>query len=284
MAPNDDKPGSTREFDKTKRHRCWCLTHNNYTDQDVQFYESLECRYLVYGREVGKSIELDSGEVRPGTPHLQMFVMFKEAKTFSAMKKLLPRVHIEPMYTDPLHASEYCKKSDPNFVERGTPPTSQEQNGAAGKLSEQEKWARINLLADQGDFDTLKAEFSKEWGLHKPKFKLARQEFLAKAVPKQLPRRTLHLWLWGEQGYGKSRYVTTLYPDVYDKDPKDDFWQNYQFQPVVKIEEVHPYVHRHLAPFIKMLCDTARFTARVKCSDNLIIRPELVIVTSNHPP
>lgn len=87
----------------------WCFTINNYTDDDINRLNSLNVKYIVFGREVGAS----------GTPHLQGFVVFNRTHLFNTAKRLIgDRAHIEVTQGTNEQASVYCKK-DGDFVERG---------------------------------------------------------------------------------------------------------------------------------------------------------------------
>lgn len=68
--------------DDGKRYRAWCFTLNNYLTSDIDYLlaqvPSL-CRYITFGEEVGEN----------GTPHLQGFIYFSDAKGLKAIKKKL---------------------------------------------------------------------------------------------------------------------------------------------------------------------------------------------------
>ena len=100
------------------RDRNWCITHNNYTEEDVKTYTDYfkTILYGVIGKEISKS----------GTPHLQIFFCLKNARTFKSLKKSFPIPHIEPRYKDSSNeqASQYCKKEG-NFIEFGALPCNQ---------------------------------------------------------------------------------------------------------------------------------------------------------------
>lgn len=104
---------------QTPRNRSWCFTLNNYNDDDEESIQNIECKYLIYGREVGEK----------GTPHLQGTIQFNHAKTFSAVKKNLTKAHLEPCI-DLLASIKYCKK-DGDIFEKGVPPSD---GGGEGKI------------------------------------------------------------------------------------------------------------------------------------------------------
>jgi len=110
----------------------WVFTLNNYTSDHEDYLRSLDCVYLVFGKEVGES----------GTPHLQGFVTFKTMHRLSAMKKLLPTAHWEIAKAESDKAANYCKK-DNDYYEKGTVPTV----GGRSDLSE------IHLMVKAGATD-----------------------------------------------------------------------------------------------------------------------------------
>lgn len=94
------------------RSRRWCLTLNHYTEAELDKLSSLPCRYIVYGLETGQE----------GTPHVQGYIVFKNARRFSTLKKFLPRGHWEIAQGSDAQNVNYCKKQDPNPYERGSLP------------------------------------------------------------------------------------------------------------------------------------------------------------------
>lgn len=96
--------------DEKKRHADYCFTLNNYTSEEINKLDQLDCRYIVYGFEVGQN----------ETPHLQGFIQLSEQKTMKALNKLCGnRLHLEPRLGTQDQAIAYCKK-DGKFTERGT--------------------------------------------------------------------------------------------------------------------------------------------------------------------
>jgi len=63
----------------------YCFTLNNPTEEEVAQVELIPCKYMVYGREIGEC----------GTPHLQGYVHYRNAKSLKAAKNDLPRAHLE---------------------------------------------------------------------------------------------------------------------------------------------------------------------------------------------
>lgn len=93
------------------RGRSWCFTINNYNDDELQKLHSYTS--TLGGSENGvKEIGWQEEVGESGTPHIQGYIVFINAKSFSATKKILGnRCHLEKCRN--LQASRnYCKKSE----------------------------------------------------------------------------------------------------------------------------------------------------------------------------
>lgn len=94
-----------------EKSRAFFFTWNNYTEEDLTFWRQYleeKCDQWAWQCEVGEQ----------GTPHIQAALYFKSQRTFSAIKKELPKVHIESVKSWKA-ASAYCQKvksRDPSDV------------------------------------------------------------------------------------------------------------------------------------------------------------------------
>jgi len=91
-----------------KKSRGWCFTWNNYDEKSIGTLEhviGVGSKY-IYGIEKGES----------GTPHLQGYIWFKSARHFEAVKKLLPKCHIEKAKGTKKQNFEYCSKDGQYFT------------------------------------------------------------------------------------------------------------------------------------------------------------------------
>lgn len=91
------------------RLRNICFTLNNWSEDQYLSIIGLDIKYLVIGKEVGES----------GTPHLQGYCEFNNSTSFKSIQKKFFKAHIEIRQGTPVQASDYCKKDDPNFFEKG---------------------------------------------------------------------------------------------------------------------------------------------------------------------
>ncbi|ALE29816.1 replication associated protein [Lake Sarah-associated circular virus-50] len=91
------------------KSRGWCYTANNYTKEEYESLEKYDCGYHVMGKEVGEQ----------GTPHIQGYIEFTNAKRFDTLHADFPKIHWEPRKGTQQQAIDYCMKGG-DFVEIGT--------------------------------------------------------------------------------------------------------------------------------------------------------------------
>lgn len=244
-----------------QRSRDWTFTLNNYDEGHFTELAQLDCKYLIYGKEVGES----------GTPHLQGYVYFAEAKTGSRVKALLPRTsHIEKRRAPKAEqAIEYCKKEG-NWTEKGEPPCSQAEKGKRG--AEAARWAIKK--ARTGDLKTIEEETPGLFLQYGPRLE-------SLFVPPNKPLDVLeHEWWVGPTGTGKSRLLWELYPDHYPK-RINKWWDGYKRQDVVAIEEWSPDA-KLTAQALKQWADHYPFQGEIKGGSMQGLRPRKIIVLSNY--
>lgn len=241
--------------------RSYVFTLNNYNAQEVDRLEAVQCKYLVYGKEVGES----------GTPHLQGFIVFPTQRHFNAVKKLLgDRYYLDRLRGTPEQAIEYCKK-DGDFKEFGVPPMTQKSKGDAGKRVYEEAFE----LAKQGKIEEIAEPLRTRFY---NTYKKIRSDY--QVVPAPVDSLD-HEWYWGASGTGKTRKAREENPGAYLKNP-NKWWDGYVDQEVVVIDEWSP-VHECLAAHLKQWADHHPFCAETKGS-SICIRPRKIIITSNYSP
>lgn len=121
-----------------KRSRAWCFTWNNPPDNADIIIAHLGQQYSIYQLEAGKE----------GTPHLQGLLYFASAKSFSAIKSLIPSTHLEPA-RNVTASIAYCSKpegrlADPvEFGQRPGQGTRSDLQGLAKQLAANESLRTI---------------------------------------------------------------------------------------------------------------------------------------------
>lgn len=83
------------------RNRLFAFTLNNPSKEEIASIESFDCEYL-FQEEKGEETK---------TEHLQGMLYFKNARFFAAVRKLLPRAHIE-VGKSKAYLCRYCSKDD----------------------------------------------------------------------------------------------------------------------------------------------------------------------------
>lgn len=243
------------------RFRNFCFTYNNYPSTELG--DNLACKYIIYGKEVGES----------GTPHLQGCVVFPSGKTLSSVIKLLPGCHVEVCRN--LTASiEYCKKEG-DYTERGKAPLTQQEKG----LNEKDRWKRILEAAQNGEHEWLEENEPQVSILHDKALERARKR--ARPTP-QILDELEHEWWYGEPGTGKTSKALRDYPKAYIKDPQNRWWDGYNGEEVIVIDDFDKYQVSQGGDMKRWL-DRYPFQAPVKGGYELI-RPKKIIVTSNYHP
>lgn len=193
----------------------WCFTLNNYSAEDELYLESLNCKFIVYGKEVGASM----------TPHLQGYVVFLKNKRLSGVKKILAKAHWEIAKGTSDQNIAYCSKEG-EVTSRGEPPKSKEQLGA----DERARWQAIISHAKNG---TLEEHDPKTFFIHhNTALKMQAQFQKPTAIEK-----TVKVF-WGPTATGKSRKAwEEAGEDAYAKDPRSKFWYGYHGQENMIIDE-----------------------------------------------
>jgi len=249
--------------------RNYCFTLNNHTSEDEEVVRAWEgVKYLVAGREVAPST---------GTPHLQGFVVFTNARTLGGLKKLDSRIHWEAAVTVD-QAIEYCKKEG-NYFEVGTAPMSQTLKGVAGGELEKMRWKRIIQAAESDDMAWLKENEPRIYAEGERTISSIRKRSRAEAVDREVLD---NVWIWGPTGTGKSRKAREDNPGAYVKDPNSKWWDGYDGQEVVIIDDFDKYQVSMGGQF-KRWFDHYPFECEKKGMAAYMIRPKKMVVTSNYP-
>lgn len=242
-----------------KQYRNFCFTLNNWQNKEWAYLETIKCKYIVYGREIGEKEQ---------TPHLQGFITFTSAKTLSAAFKALKHCHVEIAAT--IHeAIKYCKKGG-DFTERGKAPMSQQEKGATEVERYQQAWE----AAKAGDIEAIPADI---------RFKCYNTiRSIAKdyATPPDDLDDVCGVWFYGDPGTGKSYTARNEFGKFYLKET-NKWWDSYQGEETVIIDEVELDHGKFIGHYLKKWADRYAFDAEIKGA-KLIIRPKRIIVTSNY--
>lgn len=235
--------------------RAWCYTINNYTLQEQLDVDSIECRYNIFGLEKGKE----------GTKHIQGYIEFSKVVRFSAIKKLLPRAHIEMRKGTRDQARDYCKKEG-KFTEHG--------DWNAGGQGRRTDLDSIRELALTDGMRAVTAIGNAQ------QIKVA-EKFLTYNEEGRDWKPEVE-WIWGPTGTGKSKLAhEKLGEDTYRKSTGSKWWNGYDNHSNVIIDDFRD----SWMPLTEMLSLLDRYEHRVECKGGeRQFRPKKIIVTSAKRP
>lgn len=258
-----------------------CFTVNNYDQEGYDHLAALFDQgyfdYLVMGKEVGEN----------GTPHLQGFAIFNKKKTRKSFTKTmtLPNgavPYIEATKGTSQQASKYCQK-DGNFVEWGECPDTPANAGGA---AEKARWDDIaEAAADCNSWDEFFDWCEDNLGA---KEVVAKGKMLENYFNQKQRRKCKNViqdleceWIMGPPGTGKSHTAREENPEIYVKAPTGKWFDGYNNEPVILIDDLDHNSARDIVGLIKQLSDKYAVIVEVK-GGSMKIRPRKIIVTSNY--
>lgn len=242
------------------RSRAWLFTLNNYTDGDEAVIRSLSAVYLCYGHEVAPST---------GTPHLQGYVYLQHAKSMTAVKAMFApaQPHFERANGTPAQNRAYCSKEDTtDFYEVGELPRQ-------GKRSDLER-VRSAIVAEPQITE------EKLFDEHFPPMVRYHRSIMRYKAIKQPSRdfKTEVFWFSGPTGTGKSRDAFGLHPHAYSKSTRSKWWDGYDGQDVVIIDDLRPRDFEFT--FLLQLFDRYPLLVEVKGGTLKFTSRKIIVTTS----
>jgi len=244
-----------------KSSRRWVFTINNPSSVCAQVLSDLPCVYMIYGDEVAPTT---------GTQHYQGYVVFDRPHRLSALKKVFPPgTHLEPAIGTTAQCVTYCSKEGWP-TEHGVRPMDRKEVGA----DYSQKYADAIASAKAGCLDEVAP------GLYLKFYSTLRRIQKDHMIKPESLSGTCGLWIYGPSGSGKTHSVVNAYPDRYIT-PLNKWWDGYQQEEVVHLDEVAPTHTQWIAPYLKKWADKWPFDAEVK-GGAMQLRPQKLIVTSNY--
>lgn len=242
------------------RFRNCCFTINNPTDADIICLVDPLVSYYIYGREIAPETQ---------TPHLQGYIEFTKQLNLRAVKKILPRAHIEIRRGTQSQAIEYCKK-DGDFVESG-------EKKKAGSRTDLKAIKESVMNGTQIDTINMCQNYQQ--------IKYAEKLYEYKPLSVEYKRKEVY-WFWGPTGCGKTK---TAYQMI--KEEGLDFWRSnihggkwfngYFGQPIALIEELRAGQW----PYGTLLELLDGYEVRTENKGGFVIWcPKIVIITSPKSP
>lgn len=242
------------------RCRAWCFTLNNYSEMEYDAIHNLsqeKYQYIIVAKEVGDS----------GTPHLQGYIYFANAKSMSATKKLLgARCHLEGVKGTPEQASNYCKK-DNDYYEHGDLPLKQGTRTDLDEIREliktTNKMSEVVMVAKSYQ-----------------SVKMAEQ--ILKYHEKPRTTKPLVEWYYGPTGTGKSKTAyEILGPECYTCLSTGRWFDGYDAHEKVLIDDMR----KDFMKFHELLRLLDRYAMRVECKGGTrqFVADHIIITSCYHP-
>jgi hypothetical protein len=248
----------------------WVFTVNNYTTEDEESLKKIPANYLLYGKEIGEK----------GTPHLQGYIQLEKKTRRRCLTKYI-KCFWEVAKGSIDDNIRYCRK-DKQHVEIGIPLRTQGKGSAAS--SRELKIAR-NALLVQRDLNELVINGDitmKESKAVSNAKKVLIEESNRKRKHERIDGEFPNKWYHGKSGTGKSYIARHDHPDAFDK-PCNKWWDGYNNEDVVIIDDLDKR-HEGLIHHLKRWTDRYSFPAEIKGGTLGLIRPKIIIITSNYTP
>lgn len=244
------------------RNRNYSFTLNNYSNEEYEFIKNIECNYMVVGKETGEN----------ETPHLQGYINFKNAKSFKAVKKLMPRAHIEISMGTAKDNLNYCSKQDKEPFIKGEMPIQ----GRRVDLEE----ITADILKGNTNVESLLIE--RPTLIHQYGRTLDRVEDL-KLRGKHRNFMTEGIWIWGETGTGKSTYAFEGFtPETHYLWNNDrGWWDGYRQQETVILNDFRGEIPYNA---LLQMIDKFPFSVNRRNREPMPFLSKKVIITSSLPP
>lgn len=249
------------------RSRAWCITINNYTEQEWSSCVGAEAEFSVFAPEIGENEE---------TPHIQGYIYYKSAKKFKTMKKMFPRAHLEIPKGNPEQNKQYIvgpykkgtkfKPLNENAVVRGECPVQ-------GKRSDLDNVKEV--LKETGSMRAVVVVASSVQSVRMAEMILKYHEPPRKQKPKIS-------WFYGPSGSGKTRSAyEELGDDCYTCLSTGKWWEGYDGHENVLIDDYR----KDFMPFADLLKLLDRYAFKVECKGgSRQFRGENIVITAPFHP
>ena len=249
------------------RSRAWFLTENSELTK-TQLTIADECNKGI----VKYAIMYKEEAPTTGHIHAHLYIYYNSANTFNQVKKKYPTANIEKAKGTPDQAAKYIMKDGEPMFEFGTRPNFK-------KIDDQWQEHVEAFKRGEGNRETkIYARYSKFF-----------DNLELTSRPDEVYDGDLkckNFWFYGEAGSGKSSAVRKGAKEenceIFDK-PLNKWWDGYEKQGFVVIEDIDQESAKFLVNFIKKWSDRYPFTAETKGGNRRIFPCDYkLLITSNY--
>jgi len=198
------------------------FTWNNYTEENISSLKEFgeECRWMIFGKETAPST---------GTPHLQGYMHFNNARSLSALKKRFNGCWMEKAKGKADDSKTYCSKECNDVFEIGEMPSQ-------GKRVDLELVCK-ELREGRKTCDDILIESPGLWAQYNKLFEASEDMYMRNCFRTEM---TSCKWYHGKTGVGKSHLALNGYdPRKTYKWSNNDrgWWDNYRQQEIVVLND-----------------------------------------------
>eukprot|EP00912_Choanoflagellata_sp_UC4_P001867 UC4_evm1s1199 len=241
------------------RHHNYFITTNNPTKEDDIAHNKIKesASYGLWWHEIGDD---------KGTPHYHLYLEFKNARYWTAMKKKFPRSDIRGAKGQHEHQLNYSEKESSTLqAEWGTP---KEQ----GKRTDLEV---INeVIENNGTMaDAIKVARNYQG--------IRTAELLFKYSEKPRPIKPIEvIWIYGDPGAGKTKYAYEMYPEIF-RPLSYKWWEGYDGHKQVLLDDLRKSWCKY-EELLKVL-DIYPFRVETKGGSRQV-QYDIIVITCPEPP
>lgn len=238
--------------------RGYVFTINNPTDDDKTLVMQMSeiSRYIIVGQEVGEE----------GTPHYQGYVFFENPRSFTSVKKQLPRAHIEVAGGNPEQNKVYCSKQNNVLLEKGVCPVQGKRTDVQRVVEELQNGANLRSIA-QAPKSLQSVKMAEVW----LKYNETGRDWKPEVY-----------WFHGETGSGKTRAAREwLETDIYTCLDSIKWFEGYDAHENVLIDDFR----KDFCKFHQLLKLLDRYEYRVetKGGSRQFLAKKIAITSPYHP-
>lgn len=257
-----------------------CFTLWDYTYEEVEHLQKLECNYIIFGKE----------ESSEGRPHLQGFICLKRRYTLKPLKSFLcknlqnedgsnnlSRIHVEKRQASRKQASNYC---------RGGGLTGKPVNlyvYERGQLTESQSDLKIRTAIELHRLGASITDYWEDLSISD----LKAYEKIEPYLPPPTREQVYVEWVWGESGSGKTTYVLQVAKEankkLYKVNDLVGFWQGYMKQPYLLIDDFCTEDSDTWYRALLQILDKNEYLVDKKYGGSWIYA-ERIYITAQHPP
>jgi len=241
------------------KKRSWIVVINNPTESDIESFKNIDCEYKCF------NLEHDKGD---GTPHVQGYIHFENARHFNSIKKMIQRAHIEPAKGNIEANRRYCGKEG-NLFEFGKIPCERKKS--------EKKTRTVKESVEMSN-----EEIRTEWP-DKADRLIHNRNKLDESKRPRFNKMKRVVYITGKSGSGKTRLAHEIAGEEADIiDYKNNFLNGYTNESKNVIWDEFRDNTCQLSEFLKI---TDKYSNRIntKNGDVLFYTNLLVITSIKHP-